>query len=285
MNRRTRFQYIVMLVALSIFMSAAALQSAPPTKATKIDLNTSTKTELEGLKGIGPALAQNIITARPFKSVEELKNVKGISQPTYEGIKDQVTVHALTAQTAVSKPPVKAKSEGVTRGVEKPAGAPTGMVNINTADKTTLEKLPGVGAATADRIIAARPFKSVEDLKNVKGIGTTKFESLKSQVTVETPKDITRGMSRPETKAPKAVEPANRTDREPKAIHPKLQAGQTVNINTASKEQLESLLGIGPVKAQAIIDSRPYTKTDDIMKVRGIKAETFAKIKDHIVVK
>ncbi len=53
-----------------------------------------------------------------------------------------------------------------------------------------------------------------------------------------------------------------------------------VNINTASQEMLEALPEIGPVKAQAIINNRPYKKIDDIMKVKGIKEGTFSKIKD-----
>ena len=58
-----------------------------------------------------------------------------------------------------------------------------------------------------------------------------------------------------------------------------------VDLNTASQADLEKLLGVGPVKAQAIIAGRPYAKIEDIMKVRGIKEKTFAKIKDYIVVK
>jgi len=61
-----------------------------------------------------------------------------------------------------------------------------------------------------------------------------------------------------------------------------------VNINTATKEQLDALPGIGPVKAQAIIDYRnangPFKTPDDIMKVKGIKEGEFAKIKDQIAV-
>jgi len=57
-----------------------------------------------------------------------------------------------------------------------------------------------------------------------------------------------------------------------------------VNINTASKEQLESLPGIGPKKAPAIIDGRPYQKPEDIMKVKGIKEGIYKKIMDRITV-
>jgi competence protein ComEA len=65
----------------------------------------------------------------------------------------------------------------------------------------------------------------------------------------------------------------------------KLAPGEKVNINTANKEMLEALPGIGPAKAQAIIEGRPYSTPEDIMKVKGIKQGTFDKIKDQITVK
>ncbi|MDO5724864.1 MAG: DUF655 domain-containing protein [Tissierellia bacterium] len=61
------------------------------------------------------------------------------------------------------------------------------LININTADKSLLMTLPGVGEKTADKIIEYREkqkFKTIEDLKNVPGIGNKKYEELKEQITV-----------------------------------------------------------------------------------------------------
>jgi competence ComEA-like helix-hairpin-helix protein len=66
---------------------------------------------------------------------------------------------------------------------------------------------------------------------------------------------------------------------------PKPQARLTVNINSAAKDKLETLPGIGPVKAQAIIDARPFKTIEHIMKVKAIKKGEFAKLKDIITVK
>lgn len=61
-----------------------------------------------------------------------------------------------------------------------------------------------------------------------------------------------------------------------------------VNINLAGEEELTTLTGIGATRAKAIIAYReangPFSAVEDIMKVEGIKAGTFAKIKDEIIV-
>jgi competence protein ComEA len=76
---------------------------------------------------------------------------------------------------------------------EKPAStraaaAPSAPVNLNTATQAQLESLPGIGPATAKRILEYRQkngsFKKIEELMNVKGIGEKSFLKLKPHVTV-----------------------------------------------------------------------------------------------------
>ena len=61
-------------------------------------------------------------------------------------------------------------------------------ININTATLEELDKLPGVGEATANKIISHREengqFKTIEDIKNVNGIGDKKFEKMKELICV-----------------------------------------------------------------------------------------------------
>ncbi len=195
------------------------------------------------------------------------------------------------------------------------------LVDLNTASEKELEALKGVGPATAKKIIAGRPYSAVGDLSKA-GVPEKTIEGIKPYVTVGKPAaaqpaaaekkpTVPPTAAKPETPpspakaaapaaAPKgasSAQPAPATAPPPSAVAPqkapaktsgpapaKLAPGQKVNINTATKEQLDALPEIGPVKAQAIIDGRPYKKTEDIMKVKGIKQGTFNKIKDSITV-
>jgi len=76
-------------------------------------------------------------------------------------------------------------SESSTENDSKPH---TEIININTAEKQNLVKLPKIGTVTAERIIRFRddygPFKSIDDLLKVKGIGPKTLEKLKPQITL-----------------------------------------------------------------------------------------------------
>ena len=63
------------------------------------------------------------------------------------------------------------------------------LININTASAGELTSLKGIGEKTAQAIIEYRqkngPFKTIEDIKNVKGIGDKKFEAIKGSICVK----------------------------------------------------------------------------------------------------
>jgi competence protein ComEA len=100
------------------------------------------------------------------------------------------TLLSLVAVTGllVSQPFVLHASQG--RSAARSGAKPpvTTVVNINTASVTDLQALPGIGAKTAARIIEHRqkngPFKKIEELMNVRGVGEKNFLKLKPQISV-----------------------------------------------------------------------------------------------------
>lgn len=73
--------------------------------------------------------------------------------------------------------------------ITKKGAAGSGKVNINTAGENELDTLDGIGPATARAIIAYRDqigaFSSIEQIKEVKGIGDAKYSSIKDDITVD----------------------------------------------------------------------------------------------------
>jgi competence protein ComEA len=77
------------------------------------------------------------------------------------------------------------------QSVKSPVNAPTsmllgittGLVNINTANDKELDQLPGVGTVTAAKIVAGRPYQSVEELQTRKILGKAVFEKVKNLIT------------------------------------------------------------------------------------------------------
>jgi competence protein ComEA len=78
---------------------------------------------------------------------------------------------------------------GVVIGSSEFAGnSKNSLININTADEKQLDALPGIGPTLAARIVEYRqangPFKTIEEVKNVSGIGEKRFADIKDLITV-----------------------------------------------------------------------------------------------------
>jgi competence protein ComEA len=91
-------------------------------------------------------------------------------------------------QAAVAPATASAAGAGSSTGAGLAAAPAGGLVNINTATLEQLDALQGVGPSTAQKIIDYRtangPFSSIDDIKNVSGIGDAKFAAMKDAITV-----------------------------------------------------------------------------------------------------
>ena len=133
----------------------------------KINVNAASKSKLDQLYGIGPAKAKAIIEARPYRSVDELTRAKGIGDVTLSRIRDYIT----------------AGNAGYDEPVEETSSS--GKININRASSYKLKTLPGIGEVLSKRIINARPFNSIHEVKDVKGIGPKTFEDIQRKITAQ----------------------------------------------------------------------------------------------------
>ena len=164
----------VILLGLTLLFSTLAWAG--------VDINSADASALESLPGIGPSKAAAIVQYRtdhgPFKSVDELDNVPGIGSATLAALRDQVTV----GKGGASSPPASGGSSSTAAPAAAPAAAGC-PININTADVTALEDLPGIGASKAAAILQHRtdngPFASCDALDDVSGIGAATVAGLR----------------------------------------------------------------------------------------------------------
>jgi DNA uptake protein ComE-like DNA-binding protein len=151
--------------------AAAAKGKAAAAAAGPVDLNTATQAQLEALPSVGAVTARKIIAGRPYSSVQDLSKA-GVSAKTIQTLTPLVTVSAAAAAPAAA--PAPAATAKATSASKKTASA--GPVDLNAGSQKDLESLPGVGPATARKIIAGRPYASVQDLSragvSAKTIGT-----------------------------------------------------------------------------------------------------------------
>lgn len=117
-------------LVLALAMALAALFALPASAV--VNINTATKDELIALPGIGPAKAQAILDYRklngPFKSVDDLKNVKGIGAKRLDKLRADLSVGPAAAKVATAAPakaetrPAPASAKGEVRASESKTG-------------------------------------------------------------------------------------------------------------------------------------------------------------------
>ena len=182
---RKTFKIVVMFLTIAAFAFAvrtlASSGSGGQASGTnaKVDLNSASEQELETLPGVGAATAKKIIAGRPYSSASDLSKA-GVSAATIKKITPLVTFEGAApapaaAKSTASKPAASAKSAA--------SGEPAGAVDLNTASEKDLETLPGVGAATAKKIISGRPYSSASDLSKA-GVSAATIKKITPLVTV-----------------------------------------------------------------------------------------------------
>jgi competence protein ComEA len=143
----------------------------------------------------------------------------------------------------------------------RPLG-PDERIDVDRASVEELTRLPRIGPALARRIVADREqrgsFGSLEELDRVSGVGAVLLQTIRRNVTFSG--RVRRGA------------PAGKSQR--------------VRLNSATPEQLATLPGIGPARAEAIVQSRvrsgPFRRIEDLQRVSGIGPQTVERLRNLV---
>src|SRR5271167_3392296 len=175
------FAVFVAIAAVAFWMQAPESFSSgnQASGATpKVDLNSASAKDLETLPGVGEATAKKIIAGRPYSSASDLSKA-GVSAATIKKITPLVTAGG-AAPAPVSAKSTASKSSASAKSAAPAAdGAP---IDLNNASAKDLETLPGVGEATAKKIISGRPYSSTSDLSKA-GVSAATIKKITPLVT------------------------------------------------------------------------------------------------------
>jgi len=148
--------------------------------------------------------------------------------------------------------------------------APGERIDPNRASEVELDRLPGVGPATARAIVSAREeglvFRRPEDLLAVRGIGPAALARWAGLLDLDHPPGAPPGST---ARSGLGSGGAGALD-------------TRVDLNQATAQELESLSGIGPALARRIIEERGkqmFTSVDDLVRVQGVGPATVERIR------
>jgi competence protein ComEA len=209
-QRATAGLLVLAIGLLAWRLSAAGRWGTRPTTletdsaAFRVDLNRADNARLRQLPGVGESLARRIEESRElhgeFRGVDDLRRVSGIGPATLERLRPFVYAQPTSLSDDAEDPPPLVAAPAEPKVIAPTKAAPakkpavskkveslTDRVDVNRATAEELQRLPGVGPALSGRVIAAReqkPFRAVEDLRRVHGIGPKTLERLRPHVTV-----------------------------------------------------------------------------------------------------
>jgi competence protein ComEA len=151
-------------------------------------------------------------------------------------------------------------------------------IDPNTAGEEDLDRLPGVGPAVAGRIVQTRqdrgPFTEPGDLLSVPGVGPAILARITPYLEWTIQPRLSGSRSPPRPTRPDT----DPTDRKPVRL----------DLNRASREELERLPGIGPVMAGRILTLREemgrFRGLEDLQSVQGIGPATIERIKPLVII-
>lgn len=272
-----------LFATLSALLFAAALSVATPAEAAgKLNVNTASAADLAKVPGLDAQIAVRIVArraAKPFRTLDELLEVQGISKLTMISAAEYLEA----APAAAPAPPPAAPA------------ASGKKLDLNKATFSELLLLPEMTPRTAKAIVDYRErnrgFKTVDELAQVPGIEKRAMITLYDRLTVKAPAggggEIVLGedgwsgtavaKAQTPTPAPAATPP-------PRA----LTMGEKIDINSASREELERLPDIGPVMAQRILDHRrskgAFDTVEELLDVRGIGQNRLTSLRPWVTV-
>lgn len=164
--------------------------------------------------------------------------------------------------------------------------APGERLDPNRAPAIELDRLPRIGPALARRIVEDReengPFRSVDDLARVRGVGDAMVESLREHLDLSRapPTELLRGTTT--ARAPRRGLPGG-------GAASTLEENGTVDLNRAAAAELTTLSGVGPVLAERIVAYRdsagPFPDVDALAAVKGIGPATLERLRPGLTVR
>ena len=264
------------------------VQSLSPGTQGLIDLNKDVIVTLSKLPGISTGKAKAIIANRPYKYVEDLIEVKGISEKTVNELKHLVRPGSIDKVNRFDK------------------------FDLNECEFEELTDIPEVGVETANKVFRNRPIEyleqlkpvltmrilriinpfciqdfkdgtdqddlvdlnkaTVDELKDLPGIGKGNVDNIIFNRPIEFVDDLINFMS-----------PIKLMALEPLVIQTYEENIDLLDLNEATKFQLVNLPTVSKRKAEKIIANRPYEFLDELEDIKGITLSSIKQFQDFVL--